>query len=149
LRTLILLCVIPCVLAACDPGRARPGVAALGVALQARAGAYPIVDVQLFGSDSANVVVEDSALTMNSIATQTWMFGPPVSAAEAGECPPEKVLGQRIARELWWRLDEASRPAQVSIQVKSARRDGQMTEVVMYYYLSQLQNAWVGDTLGR
>jgi len=147
MRTRSLFFLAAALVVACD--RPKSVSAEIQRALQVRAGSYPLLEVQRFGRDSAYIVLEDSALTSDALAGDTWMFGPQVSAAEAGSCPPEKVLGQRIARELWWRLDSAARPSQVVVFVKSAHRDQRIAEIGMFYYLEQLQERWIGDTLGR
>jgi hypothetical protein len=71
--------------------------------LQARTGHYPLVAVTIFAHDSALIVFEDSTYTGNALAAGTWMFGPPVTAAEADHCPPQKVLGRQVARIFWRR----------------------------------------------
>ena len=79
--------------------------AALGTTLRdavsRRAGGYPFAGFRLFGRDSALLVFDDSTLTGDALRAGHWMFGPPVTAAEADSCPPEKVLGRKIARAFW------------------------------------------------
>ena len=118
-------------------------------AVQARAGAYPLREIIIYDRDSAYLFLEDSSLTRAALDSETWMFGPPVTSEEAGSCPAHKVLGQRLARELWWRLGADTALKQVVVRVKGTRRDDQLAEVGLYYYLEQFRDPWVGDTLGR
>ena len=81
------------------------------------------------------------------------MFGPPATKAEADGCPPEKVLGRRLARLVWTQL---GKPAE--LQVVIVRVHGpwvgdpldtadQVTEN-LYYPRFQLTGPWVGDRPG-
>ena len=86
--------------------------AALSPALQravaAKAANYPFAGFRMLGRDSVLLVFEDSTLTVAGLRAHTWMFGPPVTTAEADSCPPEKVLGRKIARAFW---NAAGRPS--------------------------------------
>ena len=121
----------------------------LYAALQERAGSYPLDSVVLHSSDSALVVLTDSSYTSASVHAGTWMFGPPVTPEEAGKCPPEKVLGQRIARVLWWRLGADTTLNTVVVRVHGAQGIDRFSSTSMYYYLPQLRDPWPGDTLAR
>ena len=129
---------------------AKPVVTAeLRAALQSRAGGYPLLDVTLYGRDSALLVLEDSTYTSAAVDAGTWMFGPPVTAAEAGSCPAEKVLGQRLARILWWGLGADSTLQQVVVRVKGTKGIDQFSQTSMFYYVPQLRDPWVGDSLAN
>ena len=123
--------------------------AALRAALQARAGHYPLVEIILFPHDSALLVFEDSSYTGKAVVGRTWMFGPPVTEAEADRCPPEKVLGRQIAR-VFWRLGgkEADLKA-VVVRVRGVSGLDRYSHTDMYYYPSQLEGRWAGDSEGR
>src|SRR3954471_7775914 len=69
--------------------------------MQAIAKRYPLLEVRLGSGKSAEIVFEDSSLTPDRSARGLWTFGPPVTAAEADGCPPDKVLGRRVARAFW------------------------------------------------
>ena len=148
MRRFAYLVLVSFTVAACATGSEGRVTPELKAALQTRAGAYPLKEVVLYGRDSAEVFFEDSLLTRDALEAETWMFGPPVTAEEAGACPPEKVLGQRIARELWWRLGADTTLQQIVVRVKATKMD-QLAEIGMYYYLEQVRDPWVGDTLGR
>src|SRR5690242_18346972 len=55
----------------------------LRASLQAKAGRYPLVGFRFYGADSALLVFEDSALIATTVRAHKWMFGPPVTTAEA------------------------------------------------------------------
>jgi hypothetical protein len=113
--------------------------------LQARAGHYPLGDVKIFAHDSALLVFEDSSYTGSGRAAGTWMFGPPVTAAEADSCPPEKVLGRQIARILWRRGGKAADLSSVIVRVHGSAGLDRLSYTDMYYYPSQLEGPWAGD----
>lgn len=113
--------------------------------LQARAAQYPLLAVHEFGVDSVVLVFEDSTLAAAAVQAGTWMFGPPTSAAEAGTCPPEKVLGRRLARAYWRGAGRPTDLQQVTVRVQSRDRVPGYTEISMYYYAPELSEAWVGD----
>lgn len=79
------------------------------------------------------------------------MFGPPVTAAEAAGCPPEKVLGRRIARAFWRTTGRATGIDTVTVIVQSvyvtAIGPSSLMRVGMIYTRSELEGAWAGDTL--
>lgn len=70
-------------------------------AIEQKAASYQFEGVTLFAKDSALLVFVDSSLTAARLSAHTWMFGPPVTEAEADSCPPEKVLARKIARTFW------------------------------------------------
>jgi len=114
-----------------------------------KAGKYPFVGFRLFGRDSALLVFDDSTLTADAAHANTWTFGPPVTAAEADGCPPEKVLGRKIARVFW---SEWGRPAEtqyVMVAVRGTRGRDRWTAETMYYRRSQLIEPWAGDPPSR
>ena len=123
--------------------------AALRAALQERAGHYPLVEIILFPNDSALLVFEDSSYTGKAVATRTWMFGPPVTEAEADSCPPEKVLGRQIARVLWRRGGKEADLKTVIVRVRGVSGLDRYSHTDMYYYPSQLEGRWAGDTEGH
>lgn len=123
--------------------------AAIQVRLQRIAGPYPVRAIEWFGPDSARVVVEDSTRTASAVLAQTWMFGPPVTADEAGGCPPQKVLGRRIARELWRQEGKRRRAEQIIVRVHGATGLDRESFVDMYYGVPDLDGPWVGDKVAR
>lgn len=137
--------------AALLPAAARAQAAvppALPAELQAVAGPYPVVGVTIVPGAAARVVVEDSSIAAVTVDGPRWMLGPPVTAAEADGCPPEKVLGRRIARALW---RGAARQAGADAVVVEVRGTGaaRFQAVHMYYYRPQLERSWAGDAHGR
>ena len=132
-----------------NPELPRTDTPALREALQQRAGPYPLDSVVFFGNDSALVVLADSSYTGEKVRAGTWMFGPPVTPEEAGKCPPEKVLGQRIARVLWWHHGADTTLQTVIVRVHGTEGADRFSSTSMYYYLQQLREPWVGDTLVR
>jgi hypothetical protein len=123
--------------------------AALSPALQnavvTKAANYPFVGFRMLGRDSVLLVFEDSSLTVAGLRANTWMFGPPVTSAEADSCPPEKVLGRKIARAFW---NAAGRPAEtqvIMIAVRGTRGVDRWTAETMYYWRNQLEKPWAGD----
>ena len=123
--------------------------AALRAALQARAGHYPLVEVILLPHDSALLVFEDSSYTGKAVAARTWMFGPPVTEAEADRCPPEKVLGRQIARVLWRLGGKEADLKTVVVRVRGVSGLDRFSHTDMYYNPSQLEGQWAGDSEGR
>jgi hypothetical protein len=119
--------------------------AALRDSLQAKAGRYPFVGFLMFGRDSALLVFEDSAYHADAVREGKWMFGPPVTAAEADSCPPEKVLGRKIARVLWRGLDRPTSLQNVMIAVRGSQGIDKWSSTRMYFYPSQLTGRWAGD----
>jgi hypothetical protein len=127
--------------------------AALSPALQravaAKAANYPFAGFRMLGRDSVLLVFEDSTLTVAGLRAHTWMFGPPVTTAEADSCPPEKVLGRKIARAFW---NAAGRPAEtqaIMIAVRGTRGIDRWTAETMYYWRNQLDKPWAGDPTDR
>ena len=117
----------------------------LRVRLQRIAGAYPIRAVEFFARDSARVVVEDSARTVDAVQAGTWMFGPPVTAAEADSCPPQKVLGRRIARELWRQQGRTLGLEEIVVRVHGSSGRDRLSYVDMAYGRAELDGQWAGD----
>jgi hypothetical protein len=122
---------------------------ALGVAQRdavvEMAGGYRLIGFQLFGRDSALLVFDDSTLTDAALRANTWMFGPPVTTAEADGCPPEKVLGRRIARVFWAGWGRPAETQHVMVAVRGTIGRDRWTAVTMYYLPSQLDGPWAGD----
>jgi hypothetical protein len=119
----------------------------LRAALQEKAGRYPLRDVRVFGRDSALLVFEDSSYSSTAVQRGSWTFGPPVTAAEADRCPPEKVLGRKIARVFWRTAGIELGIQQVVIRVHGAGALEQWNFSDMYYYRDQLEGAWAGDPI--
>ncbi len=113
--------------------------------LQTVAGPYPIRDIEFFGRDSVRIDVEDSSRTVRAVRAHAWMFGPPVTVEEAGGCPLEKVLGRRIARELWRREGRAMALEQVIVRVHGNSGLDRLSYEDMYYGRADLDTPWVGD----
>ncbi len=128
-----------------------PLTSPLRATVQRTAGAYPLTSAIAFGRDSIVLAFADSSLTDRARRTGTWMFGPPTTKAEADGCPPEKVLGRRIARELWRTLGKPS-----TLKLVIVRIDGPWIEdstgsqtkesSALYYPRFQLTGPWVGDS---
>jgi hypothetical protein len=111
-------------------------------AIESEARQYPFVGFRLFGRDSARLVFDDSSFTVSALRAGKWMFGPTVTAAEADGCPPEKVLGRKIARALWHGLGKPNDLQYITIAVHGS---GGFARYTMYYHRSQLDGPWVGD----
>ena len=118
---------------------------ALSGALQQKAGRYLLKNVAILAHDSAFLVFQDSALTADGLRAHTWMFGPKVSEAEADGCPPEKVLGRKIARLFWRRLGKGQGMQLVVVRVEGTKGIDKLTRYDMYYFPAQLQGRWAGD----
>ena len=84
-------------------------------------------------------------MTGAALQAHTWMFGPAVTAAEADSCPPEKVLGRKIARVLFRALNRPAAIQQIVVAVHGAIGKDRWTGESMYYYREQLEGRWAGD----
>jgi hypothetical protein len=113
--------------------------------VQRVAGRYPVLDVTFFGTDSALVEVQDSSRTVAAVLARTWTFGPPVSAEDAAGCPPEKVLGRRIARALWRVHGKTLGVTQIVVRVHGSSGLDRMSYADMYYGIHDLGDPWTGD----
>jgi hypothetical protein len=122
-----------------------PSTDVLSARVQAVAGSYPIRGIELFGRDSVRLVVEDSSRTAKAVMEGRWMFGPPVTKEEAGGCPPEKVLGRRIAREFWRQRGKALAVEQVIVRVHGTLGLDRASYTDMYYGRADLDGPWIGD----
>jgi hypothetical protein len=118
-------------------------------AVAAKAANYPFVGFRMLGRDSVLLVFDDSTLTAAGIRAQTWMFGPPVTAAEADSCPPEKVLGRKIARAFWNTAGQPAETQVIMVAVRGTRGVDRWTSETMYYWRSQLEKPWAGDPIDR
>jgi len=114
-----------------------------------KARTYPFVGFRLFARDSVLLVFEDSTLTAAALDSNTWMFGPPVTVAEADSCPPEKVLGRKIARVFWSNWGRPAETQLVMVAVRGTRGMDRWTVNTMYYQHSQLDGPWAGDPQSR
>lgn len=114
-----------------------------------KAGKYPLVGFRLFGRDSALLVFDDSALTADALGAKKWTFGPPVTAEEADGCPPEKVLGRKIARVFWRGWGRPPETQYVMVAVRGTRGRDRWTVNTMYYLHGQLEGPWAGDPASR
>lgn len=143
----VVLCCVPLVM---DAQRPLP-VAIARIAARA-AKPYPMDSAVQYGLDSIVLVFRDSTLTEEREAAGTWMFGPPVTKAEADGCPPEKVLGRRIAREVWAALGKPPTFGVAIVRIRGPRVDNgdESTELEwnFYYPRFQLTGRWVGDSIG-
>lgn len=121
--------------------------------LQRAAGAYALDSVYALGRDTVVLVLRDSTLTGAASDAGTWMFGPPTTKAEEDGCPPEKVLGRRLARIAWTALGKPADLQLVIVRVQGPRagnlleRLSQLT-VDLFYPRFQLTGPWVGDRPG-
>ena len=122
---------------------------ALRAQLQSKAGHYPLRNVTTFSQDSVLLVFDDSTLTAASLKAGTWMFGPPVTAAEADSCRPEKVLGRKIARVFWRGVGKPSSLQQIVVRVRGTVGIDRWTSTDLYYYRAQLEGPWAGDPGSR
>jgi hypothetical protein len=121
---------------------------ALVDSLRAKAGHYPLVGYRFTG-DSALLVFQDSTLTGAALTSNTWMFGPPTTKAEEDGCPPEKVLGRRLARIFWRGAAKDSGAKIVMVAVHGTKGPDRWSSETMFYYPSQLEGAWVGEPASR
>ncbi|HEU4994299.1 MAG TPA: hypothetical protein VFT29_05745 [Gemmatimonadaceae bacterium] len=136
-------------IASTTPLHAQGSSPSLRHALQATAtNRYPLLDVKVFGQDSALLVFQDSAYTGIAANAGTWMFGPPVTAAEADSCPPQKVLGRRIARVFWRQAGKRLGLSSVVVRVRGDARDPD-SYTDLYYYHRELEAPWAGDSGSR
>ncbi|MEA3245580.1 MAG: hypothetical protein U9Q74_05435 [Gemmatimonadota bacterium] len=119
----------------------------LRTAVTARAGRYPFDGYALFGTDSVLLVFTDSSYTAAGERAGTWMFGPPVTAAEADGCPPPKVLGRQIARALFRAMGRPPGLQQVVVSVHGTAGGDRWSVVDMYFYPEQLSGKWAGDSV--
>jgi hypothetical protein len=117
---------------------------ALVDSLRAKAGQYPFAGYRFIG-DSALLVFEDSTMTAAAVTSHTWMFGPPTTKAEEDGCPPEKVLGRRLARIFWRGAAKDSGVKIVMVAVHGTKGGDRWTAETMFYYPSQLEGAWAGE----
>jgi hypothetical protein len=113
--------------------------------IQARAGRYPLVAITIFAHDSALLEFADSSYTGKAYVAGTWMFGPPVTVAEADSCPPYKVLGRQIARVLWRRGGKEADLKTVIVRVRGVAGLDRFSFADLYYAPSQLEDPWAGD----
>ena len=120
--------------------------------VQRAAGPYPLDSAYALGRDTVVLVLRDSTLTTAASEADTWMFGQPTTEAEEDGCPPEKVLGRRLARIVW---SELGKPA--DLQLVIVRVQGPMTGTIesmrkvtvdLFYPRFQLTGPWVGDRPG-
>lgn len=118
---------------------------ALRAHLQSVAGRYPIQDIEFFDRDSARIIVEDPSRTAKAVMEGRWMFGPPVTTEEADGCPPQKVLGRRIARELWRRQGKVSGLEQIIVRVRGTSGIDRLSYADLYYGRPELDGPWIGD----
>lgn len=113
---------------------------------------YPLDSAVQYGRDSIVLVFRDSTFTSDRLEAGTWMFGPPATKAEADGCPPEKVLGRRIAREVWSALGKPRQLQQVIVRIRGPRVGDEFDYTEMqwdfYYPRFQLTGQWVGDAIG-
>src|ERR671934_182481 len=110
---------------------------------------YPFRGFRTFGRDSALLVFEDSTMRAEDLHAHTWMFGPPVTAAEADSCPPEKVLGRKIARVFWRGLGKPTQMQYIMIAVVGTKGIDRWTTDIMYFHRPQLDGRWAGDPGAR
>ena len=118
-------------------------------AIEERAGKYPFEGYRRFGPDSVLLVFADSTLTGASLKADTWMFGPAVTAAEADSCPPEKVLGRKLARIYWRAAGQPRAIKHIMVAVHGTNAIDRWTVVTMYYPYGHLAAPWVGDERDR
>jgi hypothetical protein len=121
--------------------------------LQRVAGPYPLDSVYALNGDTVVLVLRDSTLTAARADAGTWMFGPPPTKAEEDGCPPEKVLGRRLARIVWTALGKPVDLQLVIVRVRGPLSGNpleswdQVTEE-LFYPRFQLTGPWVGDRPG-
>jgi hypothetical protein len=150
------LCAMPCAPAFAQtppafrslrsPSTLAPEVRA---AVEQKAASYPFEGYRLFAKDSILLVFVDSSLTAIGLSSHTWMFGPPVTAAEADSCPPEKVLARKIARTFWRSQGRPANLQYMIVAVRGTTGPDRWTATAMYFQKSQLAQAWAGDPGAR
>ena len=113
--------------------------------LRRQAGPYPLMQVSVVRGDSAVLVFGDSSMTGAALTAHTWMFGPPVTAAEADSCPPEKVLGRKLARIFWRAAGKDAQVKMVVVRVHGTVGIDRFSGTDLYYYPEQLEGPWAGD----
>lgn len=113
--------------------------------LRHEAGPYPFVDAIVQRGDSAILVFQDSSYTAAAINSQTWMFGPPTTKAEDDGCPPQKVLGRKVARVFWREVGKAAALKFVIVRVEGTTGKDRFSYIDLYYIPAQLEGRWVGD----
>ena len=114
-------------------------------AIELKAGSYQFEGYRLFAKDSALLVFVDSSLTATGLRAHTWIFGPPVAAAEADSCPPEKVLARKLARTFWRRQGRPAELQYMIVAVRGTTGPDRWTATSMYFQNFQLAQAWAGD----
>jgi hypothetical protein len=114
-------------------------------AIEERAAGYPFEGFRTFGTDSVLLVFSDSAVTGDAFKRDSWMFGPPVTAAEADSCPPQKVLGRRLARIYWRGVGKPAAMKNIMVAVHGTVGIDRWTVTTLYYTYDQLAGAWIGD----
>jgi hypothetical protein len=125
-----------------SPAKLEPG---LRQAIEALTPRYPFEGFRQFGADSVLLVFSDSALTGKSLTDHTWMFGPPVTDAEADSCPPRKVLGRKIARVYWRAVGSPKAIQVIMVAVHGTSGVDRWSVETMFYPYGQLAARWVGD----
>lgn len=131
----------------------QPVTHTVHVQLQRAAGAYPLDSAYALGRDTVVLVLRDSTLTTAASNAGTWMFGPPTTKAEEDECPPEKVLGRRLARIVWTEFGKRADLQLVIVRVRgplTGRPLESMSRLTvdLFYPRFQLTGPWVGDPPG-
>jgi hypothetical protein len=117
----------------------------LADSIRRTAGGYTFRGFHMFSRDSVLLVFEDSSLTAAALKAETWMFGPPATVAEADGCPPEKVLGRKIARVFWRGRGKPADLKSIMIAVTGTKGIDRWTAMTMFYYPRQLDGPWVGE----
>jgi hypothetical protein len=128
----------------------KPLPRALQNLLRRSAGSYPLDSAYAVRVDSAVLVFGDVSLTPAAVEAGTWMFGPATTKAEEDGCPPEKVLGRRLARLLWTYIGKPKELAIVTVRVRGPLVEdalGSATQISeeLFYPRFQLTGPWVGD----
>lgn len=121
--------------------------AAVRSRLERTAGRYPFVGIKRYGADSTLLVFADSTLAAAPLRAGTWMFGPAAKAGELDGCPPEKVLGRKIARTYFDAVGRPSELRHVLVLVRGTKDLDRWTAMGMHYYGPQLAGKWAGDSL--
>lgn len=131
-------CVLPVAVAAQLPANVADE-------LRREAAPYPLIEVVVQHADSAVLVFQDSSFTGAALRSHTWMFGPPTTKAEDDGCPPEKVLGRKIARVFWREVGKSAGLKTVIVRVRGTQGVDRLSFVDFYYIPAQLEGPWVGD----